>query len=150
MILTYSGPQVGGYQCELERMLIVGKPTDKHIKYFELELKAQNVAFDAIKPGVKCKEVELAVNKFLEEKNLYSLTRTHIGHGLGMEGHEAPFFDVGDETILKKGMVMSVEPCLFVPGYAGFRHSDTVLVTDDGIEMITTFPRDLESLQITI
>jgi Xaa-Pro aminopeptidase len=47
-------------------------------------------------------------------------------------------------------MVMSVEPCLFVPGYAGFRHSDTVLVTDDGIEMITTFPRDLESLQITI
>ena len=150
VILTYSGPQVGGYQCELERMLIIGKPTEKHKKYFDLEVKAQDAAFDAIKPGAKCCEIELAVNKFLEKNDLYSLTRTHIGHGLGMEGHEAPFFDIGDETVLKPGMVMSVEPCLFIPDYAGFRHSDTIVVTEDGMEMITNYPRDIENLTVAV
>ena len=150
VILTGSGPQVGGYQCELERMLIVGKPTEKHKKYFDLEVKAQDTAFEAIRPGAKCCDIELAVNKFLEKNDLYSLTRTHIGHALGMEGHEAPFFDVGDETVLKPGMVMSVEPCLFIPGYAGFRHSDTIVVTEDGMEMITNYPRDIENLTVEV
>ena len=115
-----------------------------------MEVKAQDTAFEAIRPGAKCCDIELAVNKFLEKNDLYSLTRTHIGHALGMEGHEAPFFDVGDETVLKPGMVMSVEPCLFIPGYAGFRHSDTIVVTEDGMEMITNYPRDIENLTVEV
>lgn len=150
VILTYAGAEVGGYVSELERMLIVGPPTDQHKKYFELEVQAQDVAFSAIRAGARCCDVEKAVNVFLEQEGLHELTRTHIGHGIGMEGHEAPFLDLGDETVLKAGMVMTVEPCLFLPGFAGFRHSDTVLVTEDGLEMITYYPRDLESLTIHI
>jgi Xaa-Pro aminopeptidase len=63
--------------------------------------------------------------------------------------HEAPFFDIGDETMMQPGMVFSVEPGIYVQDFAGFRHSDTVLVTEDGMEVLTYYPRDLASLTIT-
>jgi Xaa-Pro aminopeptidase len=62
--------------------------------------------------------------------------------------HEAPFLDVGDDTVLKPGMVFSVEPGIYVPGFAGFRHSDTVVVTEDGNERLTCYPRALADLVI--
>ena len=150
MLLTIVKPEVGGYVSELERMFIVGPPTERHKKYFDLEVQAQDVALAAIRPGARCCDVEKAVNTFWEEHDLYGMTISHIGHGIGMEGHEAPYFDLGDETILKPGMVMTVEPCHYIRGWAGFRHSDTVLVTEDGIEMITYYPRDLESLIVPV
>jgi Xaa-Pro aminopeptidase len=150
VLATDVGSEVGGYLSELERMLIVGPPTDRHKKYFDLETQLQDVAFAAVRPGNRCGDVEKAVNKFLEAHDLYGLTRTHIGHSIGFEAHEGPFLDVGDETIIQPGMLFTVEPCLFVPGFAGFRNSDTVLVTEDGLEMITYYPRDLESLTILV
>ncbi len=150
VLLTYAGAEVGGYVSELERMLIVGPPTDRHKKYFDLEVQFQDAAFAAIRPGARCCDVEKAANAFSKEHDLYGLTRAHIGHGIGLQGHEAPFFDLGDETVLKPGMVMSVEPCFFVPGYAGFRHSDTIVVTEDGMDVITYYPRDLESLIVHV
>lgn len=148
VLATDVGAEVGGYLSELERMLIVGPLTDRHKKYFDLEVQLQDIAFAAIRPGNRCCDVEKAVNQFLEAHDLYPLTRTHIGHGIGFEAHEAPFLDLGDETVLQPGMVLTVEPCLFVPGFAGFRNSDTVLVTADGLEMLTYYPRDLASLTI--
>jgi Xaa-Pro aminopeptidase len=62
--------------------------------------------------------------------------------------HESPFFDTADHTIIEPGMVFTVEPGIYVPGFAGFRHSDTILVTENGIEMLTYYPRDLEELII--
>lgn len=148
VILTYAGAEVGGYTSELERTLMIEPLTDDHRKYFDLEVQAQNVAFDAIRPGARMCDVEKAVNRFLEENDLYSLTRTHIGHAIGIEGHEGPFLDLGDQTEIQVGFCLTVEPCLFLPGFAGFRHSDTVVVTEDGIDMITYYPRDIESLTI--
>ena len=148
VILTYAGAEVGGYTSELERTLMIEPLTDDHRKYFDLEVQAQDVAFDAIRPGARMCDVEKAVNGFLEENGLYSLTRTHIGHAIGIEGHEGPFLDLGDQTEIQVGFCLTVEPCLFLPGFAGFRHSDTVVVTEDGIDMITYYPRDIESLTI--
>ena len=148
VILTYAGAEVGGYTSELERTLMIEPLTDDHRKYFDLEVQAQDVAFDAIRPGARMCDVEKAVNRFLEENDLYSLTRTHIGHAIGIEGHEGPFLDLGDQTEIQVGFCLTVEPCLFLPGFAGFRHSDTVVVTEDGIDMITYYPRDIESLTI--
>lgn len=150
VILTEAAPCVGGYMCELERMLVFGTPGEKHRHYFDLVVRAQDVAFNAIRPGRKCSDVEREVNKFLEENSVLSLTRTHIGHNIGTEPHEAPFLDEGDPTPIRPGMVFCVEPCLFIPEFAGFRHSDTVVVTEDGIEKITTFPRDLDSLTVLL
>ena len=149
VILTYAGAEVGGYNSELERTLMIEPLTDDHRRYFDLEVQAQDIAFGAIRPGAKMRDVEAAVNAFLEEHDLYDLTRTHIGHAIGIEGHEGPFLDLGDDTEIKEGFCLTVEPCLFLPGFAGFRHSDTVVVTEDGMDMITYYPRDIESLTIS-
>lgn len=86
--------------------------------------------------------------QYFESHDLMAHWRHHTGHALGMGIHEAPFLDVGDATPIQPGMVFSVEPGIYLPGFAGFRHSDTVLVTDDGIEFLTYYPRALEDLTI--
>lgn len=146
VLVTGAGARVGGYGSELERTMFVGEPTPKQRWFFEKMMGAQEVAFAAIKPGRKCSEVDREVLRYYEEEGLMEYWRHHTGHALGLLGHEAPFFDQGDETVIEPGMVFSVEPGLYVPGLGGFRHSDTILVTSTGIELITYYPRDLESL----
>jgi Xaa-Pro dipeptidase len=139
---------VGGYSCELERTMIVGKPTPKQKRYFEATIKAQEAAFKTIKDGAKCSEVDKATFKVFKQADLAHLVKHHTGHGLGLEGHEPPWLDLGNSELLKAGMIVSCEPGIYERGFAGFRHSDTVLVTDSGSETITYYPRDIDSLVI--
>ena len=111
-------------------------------------LALQDTAFNAIKPGIPCAQVDQQVRAYYETHNLMSYWKHHSGHAIGLRYHEGPFLDIGDQTEIKPGMVFTVEPGLYVPELGGFRHSDTVLVTDEGIEIMTYYPRDLESLTI--
>ena len=149
VVVTGAGADVGGYSCELERTMIVGKPNNKQKKFFEIMRKAQEAAFKAFKPGAKCSDVDKAAKKVFLKAGCEKYVLHHTGHGLGLEGHEPPWLDIGDQTVLKPGMVLSCEPGIYIPGFAGFRHSDTVLITEDGAEIITYYPRDIESLTIT-
>ncbi|RLE49553.1 MAG: aminopeptidase P family protein [Candidatus Methanomethylicota archaeon] len=149
VLVTGAGANVGGYSAELERTMIVGKPNEKQEKYFNIMVKAQQAALNAFKPGIKACEVNKAAFKVFKEEGVpmeYVLHR--VGHGIGLEGHEPPWIEDGDETILKPGMVFSCEPGIYIPGFAGFRHSDTVVITEDGVEVITYYPRNLEELII--
>ncbi len=76
--------------------------------------------------------------------------RQHVGHGIGLRNHEAPSLDVGDSTTLEPGMVFTVEPGLYDSVLGGFRHSDTVVVTEGGMEKLTDYPSGLESLTIEV
>ncbi|MDB4896035.1 MAG: peptidase [Firmicutes bacterium] len=146
VLVTGAGANVCGYVSELERTMFVGEPSAEQTKYFELMCQAQEVAFDTIKPGVPTATVDREVRRFFEENQLMPYWRHHVGHAIGMEGHEAPFFDIGDETILEPGMVWTVEPGIYVEGLGGFRHSDTVLITENGMEFLTYYPRHLEAM----
>jgi len=146
VLVTGAGAGVFGYNSELERTMFVGEPDKEKTKFFNLMMQAQEIAFDNIRPGRKCSEVDAAVREFYEKNGLWDYWRHHTGHAIGLLGHEAPFFDIGDHTIMKPGMVFSVEPGLYVMGLGGFRHSDTVLVTETGMEMLTYYARDLESM----
>lgn len=148
VLITGAGADVGGYNSELERTMVVGEPTERQKKYFKVMLEAQETALSAFKPGAKCSDVDKAARKVLQKAGYDDLIRHHTGHGLGLEEHEPPWLDIGDDTIMKSGMVFSCEPGIYIPGYAGFRHSDTVLITEDGKEVITYYPRDLDSLII--
>ena len=110
----------------------------------------QEVAFGAPRPGAKCSEVDRAVRSYYEAHDLMPYWKHHTGHGIGLRYHEGPFLDSGDHTVLQPGMVLTVEPGLYVAGLGGFRHSDTVVITEDGLELITYYPRDLESLTIPV
>jgi len=148
VLVTGAGADVGGYGSELERTMIVGKPTPKQEKMFKVMCRAQEAAAEALKPGNTCADVDKAANKVFREAGYWELVRHHTGHGIGLEGHEPPYLDQGNPKPLEPGMVVSIEPGIYELGYAGFRHSDTLVVTEDGCEWVTYYPRDLESLTI--
>ena len=146
VLVTGASATVAGYVSELERTMFVQEVSPEQRKFFDHMLALQDIAFEAIRPGRKCSDVDKAVMAYYEKHNLWEYWRHHTGHALGLLGHEAPFFDVGDHTVIEPGMVFSVEPGLYVPGLGGFRHSDTIVVTDIGIEFLTYYPRELKDL----
>jgi Xaa-Pro aminopeptidase len=148
VVVTGAGADVGGYSCELERTMIVGKPTSKQKRYFNVMVKAQEAAFKKFKAGVKCSEIDKKTIDVFKKAGLIHLVKHHTGHGLGLEGHEPPWLDIGNDEPLRAGMVVSCEPGLYQTGFAGFRHSDTVLITESGAEIITYYPRNLDTLTI--
>jgi Xaa-Pro aminopeptidase len=137
-----------GYTSELERTMFIGAVSDDQRRMFDHMVALQDVALAAIRPGAKCSEVDRATRAYYEEHDLMACWKHHTGHAIGLRYHEGPFLDVGDDTEIRPGMVFTVEPGLYASELGGFRHSDTVLVTQDGIETLTYYPRDLESLTI--
>jgi len=148
VIIAEAGVDIGGYSCELERTMIVGKPTEKQQRYFNVMVKSQEAAFNAFKPAATCSDIDTATISVFKKAGLMSLVRHHTGHGLGLEGHEPPWLDIGNKEPLRNGMVVSCEPGIYEVGHAGFRHSDTVLVTDNGMELVTYYPRTIDELTI--
>ena len=148
VIVTETSAPIWGYNAELERAMVIGPPTDEMRRLFEHAVAAQQVAFDAIRPGATCADVDLAVTHYFEQNDLLPYWRQHTGHAIGLRNHEAPFLDVGDSTTLEPGMVFTVEPGLYDPAIGGFRHSDTVAVTEDGMDILTDYPNDIESLTL--
>ena len=149
MLVSETAAPVWGYNAELERGLVVGEPTDELRRLFDHTVAAQQVAFDALRPGVTCADVDGAVLRYFEDNDLLPYWRQHVGHGIGLRNHEAPFLDIGDHTVVEPGMVFTIEPGVYKPDVGGFRHSDTVVVTADGIDVLTDYPKDIESLTIT-
>lgn len=148
VLVTGAGCPMWGYNSELERTMIIGEPNVEQKTFFEWMKGAQDTAFAAMRPGVRCSDVDSAVRAYYEKNNLMTYWRHHSGHAIGLRYHEGPFLDIGDHTLLEPGMVFTVEPGLYAPNLGGFRHSDTVLVTQDQIERLTYYPRDLASLTI--
>jgi Xaa-Pro dipeptidase len=150
VLVSETSAPIWGYNAELERALIVGPPSDEARRLFDHTVAAQQVAFDRLRPGVSCADVDRAVLDYFEANNLLPYWRQHVGHAIGLRNHEPPFLDVGDHTRVEPGMVFTIEPGLYSPTVGGFRHSDTVVVTPDGIDVLTDYPKDIESLTIEL
>jgi Xaa-Pro aminopeptidase len=148
VLVSETGAPVWGYNAELERALVIGEPTDDMRRLFDHTVAAQQIAFNVLRPGVTCADVDGAVLRYFEQHDLLRYWRQHTGHAIGLRNHEAPFLDVGDDTVVEPGMVFTIEPGLYDAEVGGFRHSDTVAVTEDGIDILTDYPRDLDSLTI--
>jgi len=137
---------VDGERAELERTFAIGAMDAETRRVFDVAEEAQLAAIDAIRPGVPMRDVDAAARRVIQAAGYgeYSIHRT--GHGLGIEAHEAPYvrWDVDDP--MEEGMVVSIEPGIYVPGLRGARHSDTVVVTHDGHETITDAPRGAANL----
>ncbi len=150
VVVTGAGAAMWGYHSELERTMIIGKATDDQKYLFDHMVALQNLALETIQPGVPSAEVDRVIRVYYDKHALVPYWKHHVGHAIGIRYHEAPFLDIGDPTIIQPGMVFTVEPGLYAPELGGFRHSDTILVTPEGIEILTYYPRDLENLTIPV
>jgi Xaa-Pro dipeptidase len=149
VLVSGASADIDGYGSELERTMIVGEPTPAQVRAFDAMLALQARAIEVMAPGVPAGEVELATVRLAEELGVADNLRHHVGHSIGLEGHEAPFLDRGDEAVLEPGMVFTVEPGVYIKDLGGFRHSDTVVITEDGCRVMTDYPRELEDLTIS-
>lgn len=150
VLILSMGAGVGGYRCESERTFIVGEPTARQRELFEVMATAQQAGSDALRPGVRCCDVNEKCLNVIRQAGLQEHIKHRMGHGKGLEGHEPPWIEEGDETVLEEGMVVSSEPGIYVPGFGGFRHSDTLLVEEDGARSFTLYPLQLEDLLIPV
>ena len=146
VLVSGAAADIDGYLSELERTMIVGRPTKEQTRAFEAMLALQSRAIEVMAPGVPAAEVELECVRLAEELGVLDSLRHHVGHSIGLEGHEAPFLDRGDDAVLEPGMVFTVEPGVYRKDVGGFRHSDTVLITEDGRRVMTDYPRELKDL----
>jgi Xaa-Pro dipeptidase len=144
VVITGASANVDGYYSELERTMFVGEPSAEQRKHFEWMLEAQTTAIEAMGPGVPVAEVDRAVWEYFERQGIADLAQHHVGHNIGLGAHEPPYVDRGSEAVMEPGHVYTIEPGLYTDE-AGYRHSDTIAVTEDGIEWLTYYPRDLES-----
>lgn len=128
------------YRSDITRTFFVGKPTDKQRKIYETVQLAQQKGFETIKPGVLASEVDLAARRVIEEAGFGEFFVHNLGHGVGLEVHEAPVLSPDSKDILEAGNVVTVEPGIYLPGFGGVRIEDTVLVTKDGAEKLTAAP----------
>jgi Xaa-Pro aminopeptidase len=148
VLVTGASAPVWGYVSELERTMFIGQPSDAQKRMFDHMVALQDLAMESIRPGVPCSTVDEIVRDYYTRHDLWTHWKHHVGHCIGLRYHEGPFLDLGDPTVIQEGMVFTVEPGLYDPALGGFRHSDTVVVVEDGIEMLTYYPRDLESLTL--
>ena len=122
------------YNAENERTVLVGNYRAEEAELFDITTQAHLMALDLIKPGVACAEVDSRVQEFFTTEGMAKHMRHRVGHGFGMDGHERPYTSEGSSEVYQPGMIISVEPGLYVEGVGGFRHSDTLLITETGTE----------------
>lgn len=147
--VAFAFAPLNGYWTELERTFFVTKPTEEEMKYYGIMMEARQVAREMLKPGVRLSDISDASDSVLKKHGVMHLWLHRTGHGIGLEHHEDPFIVEGDKRILRPGMVVTIEPGIYVEGIGAFRHSDTYLITDDGSENLTPFADDIDSMTVT-
>lgn len=144
------GCAVGGRFIEGERTFVLGEPTAEQRRYHDTIHAAQLRGRETIRAGLECREANRLCLDVIRDAGLGEFIRHRQGHGIGLGMHEAPWLEDGDATLLQEGMVVSNEPGIYVPGHAGYRISDSMLVTATGAEPLTTFPRSLDDCIIAL
>jgi Xaa-Pro aminopeptidase len=138
------GANSGLYMSDLTRVVVTGRISPKLRKVYGVVLKAQLAAIDAIRPGLTCEQVDRVARKIITRAGYGKAFGHGLGHGTGLEIHEAPRLAVGQKTKLRPGMIVTVEPGVYLPGWGGVRIEDDVLVTRTGHEVLTDVPKQFE------
>ncbi len=144
-VLIDWGATVDGYRSDLTRVLLTSKIPPKFLQVYETVLAAQQAAISAIAPGVMVSEVDRIARSVIEAAGMGEQFNHGLGHGIGLDIHEAPRLGKNHDRPLLPGMVVTVEPGIYFPGWGGVRIEDDVLITQTGCEVLSTLPSDLAS-----
>lgn len=138
------GACTGQYVSDLTRILVAGKISPKLRKIYAIVLKAQLAAIAAIEPGKTCEQVDRVARRIISKAGYGKSFGHGLGHGIGLEVHEAPRLAQNQKTVLQPGMIVTVEPGIYIPGWGGVRIEDDILVTRSGHEVLTDVPKNLD------
>lgn len=136
-------PTYFGYQADTCRTLVVGAPNAKQIELYDLLRRALEAGEEQLRPGVRAKDVYQRVYDTLADAGYGARFPHHAGHGVGLNAPEAPFLIPGSDEVLKEGMVVTLEPGIYLPGFGGLRMEDDYLITSDGRRVLSHFSRTL-------
>ncbi len=142
LLLIDMGARYSGYCSDLTRTIHLGEPTPKVKKIYEIVLEAQLKGLEALGPGESAKEVHEATCKVIEEAGYGDSYNHGAGHGVGLEVHESPKLDETSDNTLEPGMVVTMEPGIYLPGWGGIRIEDMVRITEDGYARFSHAPKD--------
>jgi Xaa-Pro aminopeptidase len=140
------GVILSGYCSDKTRTVHVGRPTAEERRAYEAVRSAQQASIDAVRPGVRVGDVDGAGRKLLKKEGLAKYFTHSTGHGVGLEIHEVPRIAAGQTEVLQPGMVITIEPGVYLPGKWGVRIEDMVLVTESGCEVLASTSKDLITL----
>lgn len=143
LLLIDMGATLGGYASDMTRMIFCGSAPRKVRDLYRAVLEAQLAAIDAVRPGITAGKVDAAARGVLRKHGLDRAFLHSTGHGLGLEIHEPPRIGRRDQTVLRPGMAITIEPGAYLPELGGVRIEDTVLVTASGCEVLTPTPKEL-------
>ncbi len=149
VVLLDFGAKIGGYCSDMTRTVFVGKPTEDMHKIYHATLEAQEVAIDYIRThmdeGFELKKAHELANSHLNKLEFPDIPHS-LGHGVGLQVHEMPVVSPYSDEKLVPGMVITIEPGIYMPGLGGVRIEDTAIITSDGIELLTKSPKGLTAI----
>jgi Xaa-Pro dipeptidase len=146
-VLLDFGSAFDGYNADTTRMAVIGEPSPKHREIYDLVLRAHDAAIAAVRAGVTTGDVDAAARRVIVAGGYGEQFFHRVGHGLGLEIHEDPSLDPGSATVLESGMVFTIEPGIYIPGFGGVRIEDDVAVEQDGCRVLTQSDRALRIVQ---
>jgi len=144
VLVDWGATAVQGYKSDLTRIIVTGKISPKLARIYRVVLNAQRIGIDSIRPGLRCCDVDQAARKSIANAGYGKNFGHGLGHGIGLDIHEGPRLGPSSTETLKPGMVVTVEPGVYLPGWGGIRIEDDVLVTRDGCEVLTSTPKELQ------
>ncbi|RJS89031.1 aminopeptidase P family protein [Candidatus Bathyarchaeota archaeon] len=144
VVLVDAGASVDGYFSDLTRTVVFGEATARQRRIWEVVLRANRAAFEAIRPGTTCEEADGAARRVIEEEGFGEFFIHRLGHGVGLQVHEHPYLVKGNRMPLRPGMTFTIEPGIYIVGEIGVRIEDTALCTPEGCESLTGMRRSLE------
>ncbi|HYH54425.1 MAG TPA: Xaa-Pro peptidase family protein [Solirubrobacterales bacterium] len=144
LVVFDMGAQLDGYCSDGTRTLATGEPNPEARAVYETVLQAQQAALEAIRAGVRGEDVDGAARKVIDGAGHGDRFGHGLGHGVGLEVHEAPRLSFRSDDVLAPGEVVTVEPGIYLPGEFGVRIEDLVVVTDEGLRNLSTLPKELQ------
>ncbi|WP_134698663.1 Xaa-Pro peptidase family protein [Ammoniphilus sp. YIM 78166] len=143
MVVVDMGGIKDHYCSDMTRTIAIGEPSEEMVQVYEIVRKAQDEAVKAIRPGVSMRSIDQVARSIISQAGYGEFFTHRTGHGLGIEVHEEPFLTSDNEQLLEEGMVVSVEPGIYLSGKFGVRIEDIVVVTAHGAERLNHYPREL-------
>jgi Xaa-Pro aminopeptidase len=146
IVMIDCGAVYQGYHSDETWTVVVGNGEDRHKEVYAVVKEAHDRALEAVRPGVPCREIDRVARSLIEDKAFGKYFSHGTGHGVGLDVHEAPRISTQSEHVLRKGMVVTIEPGVYIPHLWGVRIEDMVLVKENGCEVLTRMPKDFTVL----